>query len=386
MNKFAKVMLGAAAVACLGSAIAFSGCAKDPVIETYEGGYQYNSWNTNYGVKVKVTTEDGVISKVETLESDWHNVSASWDGHDATVAAIPEYLAKFEGKTLAEINAIEVTTNAAGVPNAISGEDFLFAGSTQTAGRIILAMQDAIRDNGKAYGLVHGAGYVAMGSVSYFNNVMVDANLIEVCLPTYVTVAEGAEVSADDVVVATVLDHGNEVEKTFYKTVSYGNVTLTYDVEAGDYVDANGTAFKTLMATEANAKAYYEAVVTNGVAVTLGGEKNYTVMTNAALNKCVNGYWTARVDINGDGETDANDSSWIFNRDETIKYLLANGADSLLGLAKTETESAVTGGTEWANGNLTCGATWTDLNKEGAEGYLTYAQLLKNADTAAKGN
>jgi len=105
MNKFAKVMLGAAAVACLGSAIAFSGCAKDPVIETYEGGYQYNSWNTNYGVKVKVTTEDGVISKVETLESDWHNVSASWDGHDATVAAIPEYLAKFEGKTLAEYGA-----------------------------------------------------------------------------------------------------------------------------------------------------------------------------------------------------------------------------------------------------------------------------------------
>lgn len=231
---------------------------------------------------------------------------------------------------------------------------------------------------GEAYGLVHGAGYIGYAKVTVTGDNIDDVVLKEVCLPTHITAPES--VAAADKVTGTVSDHGEIVQSDYYKTVSFGGVTATYDATIPEgattskgYMVGNQTLLKYLE-TEVNAKAYFDAVITNSVTVN-GGDK--TVMTNKALNKEENGYWE-RTDKNG-----AKYSRWKANRDATVSYVKSNGVGNLKNLVLSSTATADKYEDKevkyWMDGNISTGATWADLNKSGASGYYTYAALITKA-------
>lgn len=161
MKKLGKfLVVGAvAAVACA----ALVGCGE--FTGTCQGEYKYantHAEGTYYGVSVTVEVKDGTITKVTCADdtATMFNVTASWDGHDAAVAALPEYLKKFEGKKVADIKALNVATVSAEEAGGYSPEgqpktdadsvegwkDYVLTGATQTGGRIILAIQAALKD------------------------------------------------------------------------------------------------------------------------------------------------------------------------------------------------------------------------------------------------
>ena len=237
-----------------------------------------------------------------------------------------------------------------------------------TAGVAALAGCSGTPDKtGEAYGLVHGGSYVGYSRIVTNGDKVKDLTLSEICLPTQVKAAD--TVAAEDKV------------GEYYKTVSYGSVTLTYDADAKDYMNGT-TPLKTYLQTEANAKAYYEAVTTNAVSVTVGGQKKTDVMTKAALSKDENGYWT-REDKDG-----ASYSRWKMNRDATVSYVKKYGLSKLLSLEKTadgadkKEDKDVT---YWTDGTIVTDATWTDLNSDTTgKNYYSYAQLIVKANDAAK--
>lgn len=239
---------------------------------------------------------------------------------------------------------------------------------------------------GEAYGLTHGGDYVGYVKIVYKSDKISDLTLAEVCLPTHVEAS--ADVAETDKVTGTISNHGTPAQKTYYKTISYGSVTFTYDAtipEGAQFSKGYVTGNKTIgeyFATEANAKAYYEAVTSNSVKVTVGGQQKTDIMNNATLNKDENGYWT-REDKNGNEY-----SRWEMNRDATVKYVKENGVGKLNALTKSETQSDDAKEDKkvsyWTDGTVSTGATWSDLSKEGDLSYYTYAKLILKADEAVK--
>ena len=156
MKKLGKFLLvGAVAAIAVAGTVGLAACG-DPVYNgDYEGEYKYeNAWvsGSYYGVKVTVTVEDNIIKSVVcAADTDtMHNVTPSWANHDATVAALPAYLKTFEGKTVDEVKAIKVAKEENGEPTTLAKDattqgDYVLTGSTQTSGRIILAIQDALK-------------------------------------------------------------------------------------------------------------------------------------------------------------------------------------------------------------------------------------------------
>ncbi len=163
MKKVTKLIAGvvlAASVAATAGALA--GCGENG--ETYKGEYSYeNTWTPGnyYGIKVSVTVKDGKITKVvcDDIPENWTNITESWKegtsagdlGHDKAAAGLNDYLKKFEGKTVEEVLALEVSVNENGQPNTDDAGDasqgsLIYTGATQTSGRIILAVQDALKD------------------------------------------------------------------------------------------------------------------------------------------------------------------------------------------------------------------------------------------------
>lgn len=219
---------------------------------------------------------------------------------------------------------------------------------------------------GEAYGLTHGAGYVSCATITMNGKKVTEATLHEVCFPTYVVSKEAtAETTANEVT-----DHGSKVTKNFYTTFSYGSTTYTYDVAKSDYV-SGGKTFVENMAVEANAKAYYDAVMADAIEV--GSSKSKSIMTKAALSKDDNGYWGGdnyKAKLEGLGATGYT-SVWKYYRDMTCKFVVENGVDSLL--ATTQNDDKV-----WTNGAASTGTTWSDLNSN-KDGYFSYAKLFQAA-------
>lgn len=240
--------------------------------------------------------------------------------------------------------------------------------------------------SGEAYGLVHGGGYVGYAKIVYNGDKISDLTLKEVCLPTQVEAA--ADVAEADKVTGKVDDHGTIVEKSYYKTISYGSVTFTYDatVPEGKTVSngyvTDGKTIGEYLATEANAKAYYEAVTSDSVKVTVGGQQKTDILNNAALSKDENGYWT-RTDKEGNKY-----SRWKMNRDATVKYVKENGVGKLNALTKSTTQSDDAKEDKkvnyWTDGTVSTGATWADMFSSADVSYYTYANLILAADSAAK--
>ncbi|MGN1061041.1 MAG: hypothetical protein ACI4QN_04840 [Candidatus Coproplasma sp.] len=239
---------------------------------------------------------------------------------------------------------------------------------------------------GEAYGLTHTGGYVGYSKIVVSGEKVKDLVLTEVCLPTHVKATNDTTATADEKV-------GN-----YYKTVSYANVTLTYD-ETDGYKTADGTKFvEYLRASEDNCKAYYEAVTSNSIKVTVGGQQKTDIMNYNSLSKEENNYWGRKQNDDGTWSTNTTNpdySRWKLNRDATVAYVKANGVAHLTQLTQPVDSDGkkVTNGTDtkenkevtyWMDGEISTGATWSDLNPASPDGYISYAQLILKANEAAK--
>lgn len=142
-----KILVLALAIVMALSVVALVACAKE---ESYEGEYHYNSYGHEYGCKVKVTVKGDVIMKVAFLDSDYVRTSADnadlgWTSYQKTEDAYPDYLASFKGKTVKEV--MDYTVSISGQNNATENsvpEAAKLTGATQSAARIILAIQNAL--------------------------------------------------------------------------------------------------------------------------------------------------------------------------------------------------------------------------------------------------
>lgn len=394
--------------------------------KTYEGEYKYeNPWAPGhyYGAKVNVTIQGNVITNVELFkdsETGWVNLSPNWTfdpyaGATAEAAYDAEgktswrkygqaMVESFVGLTVEEVLGIKVYVDKNGQP--YTAEDYSVetikyvpeqlaivmnghgdfakgAGATQSSGRVILAVQDAIlKSQGKtenencvlldlgtsatAYGLVHRQGYVGIATVTYQYGKIAKATLDEACFPTQVKAPADAG------------EYAVEVSGVYYwKTVKYGKVTMTYDAERGYLVDTK--TLKEFFADEANCKEYAQAVQTDKVTVVTADGDKTDIMTAATLLKSKNGYWS------GKSISDIQ-LGWAANVDATCKYVVANGfdgitsADDLKHVEGYNADNDKTNVTplpdkmynEWLDKNgVKTGATWSDL--------WDYVNLLHNA-------
>ena len=380
MKKFAKVLgvLALSTTLCVGAA-AFAGCtpAEEEAKETtHTGEYHYvNAWGGNdYGVRVKVTVKGDTISKVEIVENeDYVVVTSTWGDRAKWDTGIEGLLKAYEGKKVADVKAatgsIEKVDGA--TENKISDSSVLITGATQGSVRLLKAVQNALNDEhkGEAYGLVHSAGYAGYASVTVKAGAITDVQLSEVCLPTYITIPnDDTTIGADYKVTATVKDHGKDVEKTFYKTVTYAKVTMTYDATAKTYMVGDKTMLEYFQDAK-NVKTYYDSVMNNNVTVVVGEDnagKKKDVMTKAALSKEENGYW---------GTPAEGQLGWKANRDAVVKYVKEHGVDELLKLELKDLNNDK----YWVDSNnVSTGATWTDMNTK-KDNTVSYSQLIKNA-------
>lgn len=145
MNKLKRALICLAiCAASVFVAAGFAACTDGGL----EGEYHYaNPWGgADYGVKVSVVVEEGVIQSVEIVPSDYVEVTDSWGGKDAYLESRDELLASYVGKTVDEVLAIEVTCGVDGTPSAVGDSDFLISGATNCSGRLLRAVQDALRN------------------------------------------------------------------------------------------------------------------------------------------------------------------------------------------------------------------------------------------------
>lgn len=151
MNKMKKAVIGLAvgAVAALG-VVGFAACGGSG--KTVEGVYNYDATygqNTiHYGVKVAVTVKDDKITKVEIVKSDYIQLTPSWLESEAAGALAyqsgeSDLLKEYEGKTVEEIKNAKVTLEN-NVPTSVGDKDLLITGATQSSGRLLKAVQNAL--------------------------------------------------------------------------------------------------------------------------------------------------------------------------------------------------------------------------------------------------
>lgn len=143
---FKLIKLPAYAAAALCCALAFGACGKSNG-KTVNGDYHYDTDYGTYGVKVQVIVDDGVIGSVSITDSDYIEVSDGWEGSKLWYDGADALLAEYSGKTVEEVLAIEVSCSESGQP--VSGQDLgglIVSGSTQSSGRLLLAVQDALRN------------------------------------------------------------------------------------------------------------------------------------------------------------------------------------------------------------------------------------------------
>lgn len=149
MKRMKKALIGLAvgAVAALG-VVGLAACGGNTT--TLEGEYHYaNPWGgADYGVKVEVTVnkDDNTIEKVEIVESDYVQCTDSWKDKNTYLNGEAELLAAYEGISVDDVIAMTVTLDKDGIPTAVSESDLLITGATQSSGRLLKAVQDALAD------------------------------------------------------------------------------------------------------------------------------------------------------------------------------------------------------------------------------------------------
>ena len=143
-----KLIVIALAVVMTFAVVAFAACDSD---DGYIGECSYESYGHTYGVKVAVKIDgDGKITSVKLYtdaETGWVRTSADnpdngWESYDEVEAAYDKYINdNFVGKNVTEVMTYVATATAAG-QSVVSGPKI--EGGTQSAARIIVAVQNAI--------------------------------------------------------------------------------------------------------------------------------------------------------------------------------------------------------------------------------------------------
>lgn len=152
-----KVLVIALAVVMALAVVALVACEQP---QTVTGKCHYSSKYGAYGAMVDVTVKGDVITAVKlytdkeaaAADSTWndaHRTTPGWKpaegqlGYEATEAAYEEWLADvFVGKTVAEVNAYKASVNADG--QSVTPEGVNLKGATQSAARVIVAVQNAL--------------------------------------------------------------------------------------------------------------------------------------------------------------------------------------------------------------------------------------------------
>lgn len=159
MKKIFKALAVLAATTAIGAGIGMAtGCSKgyDGV---YYGEYHYpNAWvptAPHYGIKVRVTVKNNIITKVEDVtKGEYVSVSnpngTTWTEDDVKNWNNNEcyLLQKYEGWAVSDINAIQVFIDNNGQPASKDWNngfnDLLITNATQGSGRLLLAVQNAL--------------------------------------------------------------------------------------------------------------------------------------------------------------------------------------------------------------------------------------------------
>lgn len=156
-----KVLVIALAVVMALAVVAFVACEQP---QTVTGKCYYTAqgtgWSASYGCMVDVTVKGDVITAVKlytdkeaaAADSTWgdaHRTTPSWKpsegqlGYAATEAAYATWIEDtFVGKTVAEVNAYKASATAEG--QSVSTEGINLKGATQSAARVIVAVQNAL--------------------------------------------------------------------------------------------------------------------------------------------------------------------------------------------------------------------------------------------------
>ena len=156
-----KVLVIALAVVMALAVVALVACEQP---QTVTGKCYYTAqgtgWSASYGCMVDVTVKGDVITSVKLYtdaeaakaDENWndaHRTTPGWKategqlGFEATEAAYEDWLADvFVGKTVAEVNAYKASATADG--QSVSTEGINLKGATQSAARVIVAVQDAL--------------------------------------------------------------------------------------------------------------------------------------------------------------------------------------------------------------------------------------------------
>lgn len=166
MKRMTKLLavLAVGAVAAAG-VVGLAACGEKGISGSAKGEYSYESYGHTYGIKVEVTVENGKITKVERLEHDWveatDTVMGDWDGGANYNKEINNELKKFNGLSVDDVLDLEVAVTEAGAPETqksdgeanpnfkplvIGDTNLVLTGSTQSSGRLVLAVQDALEN------------------------------------------------------------------------------------------------------------------------------------------------------------------------------------------------------------------------------------------------
>ena len=151
MKKISKLLAcGCLAGAMVAGGFALSSCSAWTTTVS-QGEYKYeNPWSAGsyYGVKVSVevqTDENGDRIRSVTIEdSDYTQASEGWEGRDNYLENEQTLLNAYRGKYVADVLAMKVTTDYQGQPSEVSDDSVLITDATQSSGRLLLAVQDAL--------------------------------------------------------------------------------------------------------------------------------------------------------------------------------------------------------------------------------------------------
>lgn len=163
MKRFLKAWLVSVLAAGISvAALGFSACAKT---QSYFGEYHYESWGTDYGVRVKVEIQSDPkgdrIRSVQIEESDYVEVTESWAGKTVWDEGLDNLLRSYRGRTIAEVLLTDVSVEDSGEPDGVSDNGYVIAGATVGSGRLLLAVQNALMNATGALGYAVSEGEYA---------------------------------------------------------------------------------------------------------------------------------------------------------------------------------------------------------------------------------
>jgi len=139
---------------------AFAGCSGGYNGE-YVGKYTYSKYGQPYGIKVRVTVENNIITKVVDItkvdeeSKDWHVVSAANPDYGWEQSAVDNWtnneawlLQKYEGLAVADVLEMQVFIKNDGEPyekdkNGAGLGELMISGATQGSARVLLAVKNA---------------------------------------------------------------------------------------------------------------------------------------------------------------------------------------------------------------------------------------------------